>query len=260
KLLQRLTQIGEICLRDRKQSGIDHGLRVGVTGQWFVRALIRPGYGVTNLGLTHVFHAGNQIAHLAGAQALDWGGSWRDHAELENLQVDAGIHHADLLAWLQFAVDHTDVGHHAAVGVIDRVENHRARWRIRADFTAGCRNELRDFIQQLRYALAGIARYLEDFFGLDADNIRDFQRVLFWLRIRKVDLIEHWNDFQVIFHRHVQVRQGLCFDALRGIDKQNGSFARIQGAGDLIRKVHVAWGVNHLQDDFLAFSFPKARN
>src|SRR5699024_4252457 len=246
KLLQRLTQIGEICLRDRKQSRIDHGFRVGVTSQWFVRALIRPGYGIAHLGLTHVFHAGNQIAHLARSRHLGRGRSWVDNDELENHTIESGVHHADLYTRLYFGVDHTNVGHHATVGVIHRVENHRACWRIRTDLTARCRNELRDFIQQLRYALAGFARYLEDFFGLDADNIRDFQRVLFWFRIRKVDLVEHWNDFQVIFHRHVQVGQGLCFDALRGIDKQDGSFAGVQGAGNLIRKVHVAWGVNHL--------------
>ena len=82
KLLQRITQSREICLRNWEQTRVHHWLRIGVTGQRLIRALGSPGDGVTHLGLTHVFHAGNEIADLTRAQALNR--CWRrgNHTEL----------------------------------------------------------------------------------------------------------------------------------------------------------------------------------
>ena len=43
------------------------------------------------------------------------------------------------------------------------------------------------------------------------------------------------------------------FDALGGVDKQDGTLTRLEGAGDLVGKVHVARGIDHLEDDLLPF-------
>ena len=50
------------------------------------------------------------------------------------------------------------------------------------------------------------------------------------------------------------------FDALGGIDKQNGAFTRLERTGDFVRKVHVAGRVDHLHDDLLACRCPRLRH
>ena len=51
---------------------------------------------------------------------------------------------------------------------------------------------------------------------------------------------------QQLDHTQVQVGEGLGFDALGGVDKQDGAFTRLEGAGDFVGKVHVARSVDHL--------------
>ena len=41
------------------------------------------------------------------------------------------------------------------------------------------------------------------------------------------------------------------FDALGGVDKQDSALTRLERAGDLVGKVHVAGGVDHLHDNLL---------
>ena len=48
--------------------------------------------------------------------------------------------------------------------------------------------------------------------------------------------------------RLVAVGQGLGLDALAGVDEQHGALAGRQGARDLVAEVHVARGVDQLED------------
>ena len=51
---------------------------------------------------------------------------------------------------------------------------------------------------------------------------------------------------------HVEIRDGLCLYALRGINDQQGTFAGSYGTGDLVGEVHMSRGINEVQDIFLA--------
>ena len=112
-----------------------------------------------------------------------------------------------------------DVGDHAAVDVIDRVEDHRPRRRVgvadrRRDVAA-------DQVEQLLDALAGLGADPQHVVGVAADDVRDLGGVQVGLRRRQVDLVQHRDDVQVVLERQVEVGQRLRLDALRGVDEQD---------------------------------------
>ena len=79
----------------------------------------------------------------------------------------------------------------------------------------------------------------------------DFEGVFFGICGRQVDLIENGNDFEVIFHGQIEVSQGLRLNALGCVDKQNCPLAGFERPRNLVGKIHVAGGVDHLHDNLL---------
>ena len=69
--------------------------------------LCSGGDRVADLGLADVLHAGDQIAHLADAEAVGRGHLRRVDADLQQLVGGAGGHHPDALALAELAVDDT---------------------------------------------------------------------------------------------------------------------------------------------------------
>ena len=186
------------------------------------------GDGVADPRLAHVLHAGDEVADLADAEALAGHRLGRDDADLEQLVGRPGRHHLDPLARGELAVDDAHVGDDAAVGVVDRVEDHRAR---RGVGVAGRRRDLADdLVEQRLDALAGLARHPEAVVGLAADEVGELLGVLLGLGRRQVDLVEHRDDREVVLQRQVEVGQGLRLDALGGVDEQHRALAGRQAA------------------------------
>ncbi len=162
----------------------------------------------------------------------------------------AGGHHLDPLARLDLAVDDPDVGHHAPVDVVDRVEDHRPgrlvgaadRWLELPD----------DLVEQVRDALAGLAGDPQAVARVAADQVGELLGVLVGLRGREVDLVEHRDDRHVVLERQVEVGEGLRLDPLRGVDQQHRALAGGQAARHLVGEVDVSRGVDHVQDERVA--------
>ena len=58
--------------------------------------------------------------------------------------------------------------------------------------------------------------------------------------VRQVDLVDDGNDGEVLLHRQMDIGDGLGFDALGGVNDQQGPFAGAQAAGDFIGEIHMA--------------------
>ena len=125
--LERVAQRRVVVAVDRVEPGVDHRVGVLVAAERLGRAVVLAGDGVADPGLADVLHAGDQVADLADADLAGLDRLRADHADLEHLVHDAGGHHLDPVAVAELAVDDPDVGDHAAVGVVDRVEDQRAR-------------------------------------------------------------------------------------------------------------------------------------
>ena len=89
-------------------------------------------------------------------------------------------------------------------------------------------------------------------FRLDADHILDFLAHPVRIGAGQVDFINDRNDLQSRIHRQIGVGQGLGLNALRGVHHQNSSLAGGQRAGDLIVEVHMAGGVDEIENIVLA--------
>ena len=169
-----------------------------------------------------------------------------------------GRHHGDLLARHDLAVDHPHVRDHAAVGVVDGVEDHRPCRSVRV---ALGRRDLPDhLVEQFGHTHTGLARHPQHLLGFTPDDVRDLARVPVWVGGRQVDLVEHRDDGEVVVHRQVQIRQRLRLDALRGIDEQHRPLARLQRTAHLVGEVDVSGCVDQVDDVVLVTDLPRQPN
>ncbi len=212
------------------------------------------GDGVADLRLADILHAGDEVAHLADAEADRRLRFRRDDAHFQQLVGGPGGHHRDLLARRDFAVHHAHVRHHTPVDVVDGVENHCPRGRV--GVAGWSRHLAHHVIEQVGDALPRLARYPQDIAGLAADDVGDLGGVALGVGSGQVDLVEHRDDVQVAVEREVQVGQRLSLDALRGVDQQHRAFAGLQRAGHLIGEVDVARSVDQVQDIVGAVEVP----
>ena len=251
ELVERVAQRRIVRAVDRVETRVDHRLRVLVAAE---RLGGRPGVagdGVADPGLADVLHAGDQVADLADAERARLLHLGRDDADLQQLVHGAGGHHLDPVAGLDPAVDDPDVGDHAAVDVVDRVEDHRAgRGRPRRRPAAGTAGRSRRAGAPTPTPVLPETRSTSS--GSHADQLGQLLGILLGLRGRQVDLVEHRDDVQVVLHRQVQVGEGLRLDALRGVDQQDRALAGGEAAGDLVREVDVPRGVDHVEDGGVA--------
>ncbi len=246
ELVQGLAQVRVVGAVERVETREDHRLRVLVAAEGLGRTVLQAGDGVTDLGLTDVLHAGDDVAHLADADAVGRGHLRGGDADLQQLVGGAGGHHPDALALVELAVDHTDVRDDAAVRVVDRVEDHRAGGGV-LDADRG-RHGGDDLVQQCLDAETGLRRDAQHVLGLAADQVRELLGELLRLGGRQVDLVQDGDDREVVLHRQVQVGEGLGLDALGGVHQEDGALARGEGARDLVGEVDVPGGVDHVED------------
>ena len=151
----------------------------------------------------------------------------------------AGRHHLDPLARRELPVDDPDVGDDAAVDVVDRVEDHRARrGRRRRRPGPGPSRQIRSSSASTPWPVLALTRSTSS--GSQPMMCAISAAYTLGLRGRQVDLVQHRDDVQVVLERQVEVGQRLRLDALRGVDQQDGALAGGQRAGHLVGEVDVA--------------------
>ena len=103
-------------------------------------------------------------------------------------------------------------------------------------------------MQQLRYALTGLGRDLQDLVARESEDPLEFLDAAFGVGRREVDLVEDRDDLKIVFDRLVAVGQRLGLNPLTGIDQQYRAFAGGQGTRYLIAEVDVPGRVDQLDD------------
>ena len=121
------------------------------------------------------------------------------------------------------AVDHADEDDHAEVGIVPGVDEGGLQG---SGAVALGGRDLGD--DRLEHVVDADARFGagEDGFGcVDADDVLDLVADFLGLGGGEVDLVDDGDDFVVVLDRLVDVGEGLGFDALCGIDHQQGALA-----------------------------------
>ena len=62
------------------------------------------------------------------------------------------------------------------------------------------------------------------------------------------DLVDDWDNFQILLEREIDIRESLRLNTLRGVDNQNGAFDRLQRARNFIGKIHMARSIDEVQN------------
>jgi hypothetical protein len=197
----------------------------------------------------HGLEPGGDVANFPRSQRLDGFHAGSEDADLDGTHVDFGGEHAQDVIGFERAFDDADVGDDALVGVVMRIEDEGAQGRV--ILVLRRRDALDDGFEDLVHVEAILGGDLEHVRRVDAQQGADILRHLVGARGGQVDLVDDGDDDQVGFERLVQVGEGLRFDALRGIHHEDGPFAGLEGAADLVAEVHVAGRVDQVDLVFL---------
>ena len=207
----------------------------------------RRRHRLSGAGLAHVLDAGDQVAHLAGAEVGQRDRNGRAGADLVGLVGGAGLHEPELGAGGDGAVHHPDGADDAPVLVVVGVEDERSKWGVGVALWGG--DALHGRVEQLGDAGARLAADAQDGVGVDAEHLLDLPRHPFGLGEGQVDLVDRGHDLQVVLHGLVAGGQGLGLDALGGVHQQDGPLAGGQRPRHLVAEVHVARGVDEVDDE-----------
>ena len=245
ELLERLAQLGVLVAVDGVETAEHHRLGLPVP-----RQRLTPGRGVghrlTDPGLADVLDPRDQVADLARSESGDRAHPGAADTDLLGVVGPAGLEVEEPAARVQVAVEDPDRAHDAPVRVVDGVEDQRLERRVGV---AGRRRHLRDQgVEELRDPLAGLGRDAQHVGGGNPEDPLDLLGAPVGLGRGQVDLVERGDDGEVGVERGVAVGQGLGLDPLGRVDEQERPLARGQAARHLVAEVHVAGGVDELED------------
>ena len=245
ELFQGAGQILVVVRGHRVERGEHHLLDLLEAGQGGRGRPVAEGDGVARTGVGNGLHPGDDVADLAGGQLLLRFAAQAEDAQFLHPVVGAVGHEQNLVPGFHRAVDDAHRDDRAAVGVVVGVEDERLQRRFRV--TLGRRQELDDGVEQFGHALAGLGRAFADGGPVQAEILFDLGRDLVRLGRRQVDLVDHRDDVQVVFHGQVEVGQGLGLDPLGGVDEQQGALAGTERPGHLVAEVDMAGRVHQVE-------------
>ena len=150
-----------------------------------------------------------------------------------------------MLAFADPAVEDAVIGDDAAERVEHRVEDQRLQRCVLVALRS--RDALYDRFEHLLDAQPRLARRQQDVLVLAADQVDHLILDLVDHGRVHVDLVQYGDDFEVVSHSQIEVRYGLCLNALRGVHHQQRAFARGDGARNFVREVHVSRSVDQVE-------------
>ena len=146
---------------------------------------------------------------------------------------------------MERAVDDADERDDAAVLVVRRVEDERARRRVAIALRR--RDPLDDRVEHVLDADARLRRDAEHAVGVVAEQVASCCADAVGVGLRQVDLVDDRDDLEVVVDREVGVRDRLRLDPLRRVDDEQRALARLQRARHLVGEVDVAGRVDQVQ-------------
>ena len=230
---------------DGVQAGEDHGLDFFKAGEGLFGSVDDGGDGVTDLGVGDGFDVAVQVSGFTGGEFIAGNGFGGLVAEAFHFEGLAVGHELDFLAHFDASVDDTAEDDDAAVGVEPGIEDEDAQGRFGVTFGLG--DEVDDGFENFLDTDAVFGGGEDGSTGVEADELFDLLADAFGLGGGEVDFVDNRDDFEVMVEGEVGIGEGLGFDTLGGIDDEEGAFAGLEGAGDLVGEVDVAGGVDEVE-------------
>lgn len=197
----------------------------------------------------HGLETGRNVTDFAGANRVDGFHARREDADFNGAQIGFGGKHAQHVGGFDSAFHDADVGDDAFVGIIMRVEDHRADGFIVHVF--GRRHALDNGLKHLFDVQASLRGDLNHVGRVHAEQRADIFRHFVGTRGGQINFVDDGDDGQVGFERLIEVRERLRFDALGRVHDENRAFAGFERTADFVAEVHVTWSVNEVEFVFL---------
>ena len=150
----------------------------------------------------------------------------------------------------QPALEQSDVRHHALVRIVVRVEDQPLQGLV--GVALGRRDARDDRFEDLRDAGALLGRHQQYLLARNGEHALELLDDEVGLGRGQVDLVDHGHDDQVLGEGEMDVGQCLRLDALRRVDDEDRTLARLERAADLVGKVDVAGRVDQVERVALA--------
>ena len=204
--------------------------------------------------MSQLLDIGAEKAHLSGREFLHVHRVRRKRAQTHHFVFPARSHEPDAVAQAQNAVHDAEQNHHSLIGIVPGVKDKRLERGLKIALRGGeavdhCVQHLVDIQPRLGRDCHGIGAVQPDtflYFGSDAVGVGAGQ----------IDLVQYRHDLMVMIQREIDVGQGLRFHALCGVHHQQRAVAGREGAGNLIVEVHMAGGINEIQNILRAVPVP----
>lgn len=203
------------------------------------------GDGIADLDFGGLFDIGDEVADGSWVELWDWGRFGEEGAGFLDFVGSVSGEEADLLPFMEAAVLDADVDDAATEGVIFGIEDEGAEFVWEFGLWGG--DSGGDGLEDFRDALAGFGATAEALLARDSEDIFELLHNAFDAGGGHIDFIEDWDNAEVSGGSEGGVGDGLCFDALGCVDDEDGAFAGGEGAGDFVREVDVAWGIDEVE-------------
>ena len=245
QLFERGAQVFVLVGLDGIDAGEDHGFYVLESGDRLPGGVCHRGDRIADLDVRRGFDSRADVADVSGADLVAGLHFEFEHAHFVGVVFASGVEELDVVALPDGSVEDTEIGDDAAEGVEHRVEDQGLQRGVFIAF--GCGDALHDGFEDLLDAESGFSRGEQDILLPASDQVDDLVLDLVDHGGFHVDLVQHGDDFEVVSDGEVEVRDGLCLDALRGVDDEQGALARGDGARDLVGEVDVSRGVDQVE-------------
>ena len=117
------------------------------------------------------------------------------------------------------------------------------------------RNTLHDGIEDFVDTLARLSAGADNLRTVAAYQVYNLVLDLVGHSRRHVDLVDDGDDLEVVVDSHIEVRDGLCLHALRGVDHQQRALAGSNRARHLVAEVYVSRRVDQIECVFLSILY-----
>ena len=228
------------------QAAEDHGLHFLEAGDGRFGRALGQSDGVAHAGVAQFLDVGAQKAHFARAQLGHVHRVGREHAQPDDLVIAFGGHKFDTIALAQHTVHNAEQHHHALVGIVPRVEDKGFERGLRVALGGG--QAVDHGVDDLIHVETRFGRHAYRVRTVEADALFDFGLDSVGLGAGQIDFIEYGHYFMIVIQGQIDVGQSLGLHALGGVHHQQGPVARGQRARNLVVEVHVAGGVDEVED------------
>ena len=139
---------------------------------------------------------------------------------------------------------------HTLVWIVNRVVTERLQLALSSWLWR--RDSFDDGLQNILNANVFLGATGHSIFTRDRQDILDLRDGPVDIRVGQINFIDHRNNLEILFHREMDIGDGLRLHTLCSIDNQQGAFTGAETARNLIGEIHMPGSVDEIQ--FICFT------